>query len=176
MKRIFLYSLLAIVLQCNNSEKNSQQDYQTSYRNRILLLYLARPTPNPQTACINSTTSSGACIIKAPDRDKVLSAVLTQEQYTVSALTLGRLSTYSAYCTESINNIKFPSNPQARAQVPSDSLLECTFNCQKTYWDTALRVGSCEKINTQLLFTDSVGKGITSCVVNCNRQTNNSLN
>jgi hypothetical protein len=157
--KFFIILITLLFINCNSKPR----DYQKDYDNRILFVSLIKPKADPAGKCKEASTSTATCIVKATDKSPLVGYV-TDELYTVSILSNGKFTTYVDYCADAIKATSMKDL--------SDYFKECTFNCQKIYWDTVYTVGNCDKNTTADLFS-GIGNGTKACFINCAKQSNN---
>ncbi|MCB1143665.1 MAG: hypothetical protein H7A24_03525 [Leptospiraceae bacterium] len=157
MKSILLF-ILPFLFFCSHT---NQKDYEDLYTERVILFELLKKNPDPQTACTSSTTSAANCLKLATD--KVSYPGVSDEYYTSYLLSSGAQTNYSDYCSNVLS-----SSTYSKA---TESYKECSFNCQKSYWDSTLSKGTCSVSNTSSLVSGLSG-GILTCLINCSKAVN----
>lgn len=160
--RIMIILCLINFLGCAQAGK----DYQGEYESTALLLYLTKPTPEPRLRCEEAARSAGDCLWKALDKPP-LPEVITQEFYTANILgntPSGGTDSYQKHCETVLESVSLKDW--------SDSAKECLFRCQKEYWDTVIRIESCQSKTTPDLL-QGISRSTSSCIAKCFRVTNN---
>ena len=154
---VLIFSFLFYISCAQKNEKN----YQDLFRLRILLESATKAKPNPVATCQSSLTAMQACVATATEFS---SSTLTET--TLSAtISFNKYFTYADYCNNSVINDPYRSM--------SDSLKECYFKCDTSYWQTRKNLNICTGSITTLtsgIFNDS---GTTNCKRNCSSPTSN---
>ncbi len=143
-------------------------DYQKNYENYTWIMFLIRPTPNPQTKCEEMSKSAGSCLWQATDKP-FLPPSITEEIYNANVLKLlagsdANISTYKEFCEIYLQSSTFKDW--------SESSKECFIKCNKDYWDTVIRIEDCNKKTTEELLK-GIQFGTGACTSNCFRVTSN---
>ncbi|HMV41942.1 MAG TPA: hypothetical protein PK079_03380 [Leptospiraceae bacterium] len=163
MSRIFL--TVFIILSFSFCSKSNEKDYKDLYALRILLVTATTPRANPQQACIDAMRAEEACIVTASD-----SGGLVNETNFSFQISSGRFTTYSDLCANNLYMYPLPANFVTNN---SDSLRECYFRCDRSYWQTRKNLNICT--GTIAAMTAGIGtdSGTSTCKRNCISVTNN---
>lgn len=143
-------------------------EYKENYEKYTWLMFLTRPTPNPQGKCEEMSQSAGSCLWQATDKP-FLPPFITEEIYSANVLKLlansdANISTYKEFCEIYLQSSTFKDW--------SESSKECFIKCNKDYWDTVIRIEDCNKKTTEEHFK-GISSGIRACTLDCFRVTSN---
>lgn len=144
-------------------------EYQKNYETYTWLMFLSRPTPNPQGKCEEMSQRAGSCLWLATDKPAFLPPFITEEIYSANILKIlansnSNISTYKEFCEFYLQSTTFKDW--------SNAAKECFMKCQKDYWGTLHRLEECNKKNTEDLLK-GIQSGVRVCSLNCFRVTSN---
>jgi hypothetical protein len=156
--KIILLAALAFLISCaHKNEKN----YQDLFALRILLEAATKPKPNPAATCQSTLTTMQTCAATAPDFS---SSTLT-EPILSSTISSGKFFTYADYCNNTLVNEPYKSM--------SDSLKDCYFKCDTSYWQTRKNLNICSSSFATMFNGNFTDTGTLNCKRNCFTATNN---
>ncbi len=152
--------LIAFLFQISCAHKN-EKNYEDLFRLRILLEIATKPKPNPVATCQSTLITMQTCATTAPEFS---SLTLTEASFTAT-ISVNKYFTYADYCNNAIVNDPY--------RTMSDSLKECYFKCDTSYWQTRKNLNICSTAFQTMFTGNFADSGTNSCKKNCSSSTNN---
>jgi len=158
LTKILLILLLFFNLVCSEPKES---DYQKTFLLKTLVDNSNKSQLNPLTTCQESITAMQLCANTALE----FSSFTLTETIFVSTISSRRYITYTDYCNNLIANEPYKNQ--------SNSLKECFFKCDLSYWQTRRNLNICTESFASMIQGSFSDSGTTSCKRNCISPTNN---
>lgn len=152
--------IFVFLFQISCAHKN-EKSYQDLYALRILLETATKAKPNPVATCQSGMIAMQNCAATSPD----FSSFPLTESFFIGIISSNKFFTYSDYCNDTVKNDPY--------RTMSDSMKECYFKCDTSYWQTRKNLNICN-VSYESMFKGSFSdSGTSNCRRSCVLPTNN---
>jgi hypothetical protein len=156
--RFFLVFSLILSLYCSSEKKYT---YDEIFILKAILDNASKPQANPVTTCQSTMSAMQTCAATAPE----FSLFTLTESIFAATISSNKYTTYSDYCSNAVINDPYKNM--------SNSVKECFFKCDSSYWQTRKNLNICNSAFSTMLTGSFSDTGTNSCKRNCTSATNN---